>query len=51
MRPNRSAPTAAVVPILIYTDVAKAIDWLCSAFGFEERLRASDCNGVISPRN
>jgi uncharacterized glyoxalase superfamily protein PhnB len=47
MRPNRSAPTAAVVPILVYTDVAKAIHWLCSAFGFEERLRASDRNGVI----
>ncbi len=31
---NRSAPTAAVVPILIYADVSRAIDWLCGAFGF-----------------
>jgi uncharacterized glyoxalase superfamily protein PhnB len=37
---NRSAPEADVVPILIYADVAKAIDWLCAAFGFKERLRA-----------
>jgi uncharacterized glyoxalase superfamily protein PhnB len=31
---NRSAPTATVVPILVYDDVARAIDWLCAAFGF-----------------
>ncbi len=44
---NRSAPDADVVPILIYSDVAKAIDWLCAAFGFQERLRAPDPNGVV----
>lgn len=43
---NRSAPTATVVPILIYEDVAQAIDWLCRAFGFSERLRAERA-GVI----
>jgi len=37
---NRSAPRATVVPVLVYEDVGKAIDWLCGAFGFEERLRA-----------
>ena len=37
---NRSAPRAAVVPILVYEDVGKAIDWLCGTFGFKERLRA-----------
>ena len=37
---NRSAPTATVVPILIYEDVGQAIDWLCQTFGFSERLRA-----------
>jgi uncharacterized glyoxalase superfamily protein PhnB len=36
---NRSAPTATIVPILIYDDVSHAIDWLCQAFGFTERLR------------
>lgn len=44
---NRSAPAATVVPILIYEDVAKAIDWLGGAFGFAERLRAPDRDGVI----
>ena len=46
MTTNRSAPTATVVPILIYEDVAEAIDWLCRAFGFSERLRA-ERDGVI----
>ena len=40
MIPNRSAPTATVVPILIYEDVGQAIDWLCAAFDFVERFRA-----------
>jgi uncharacterized glyoxalase superfamily protein PhnB len=31
---NRSAPRATVVPILVYEDVAKAIEWLCDTFGF-----------------
>jgi hypothetical protein len=43
---NRSAPTATIVPILIYEDVGQAIDWLCRAFGFSERLRA-ERGGVI----
>jgi uncharacterized glyoxalase superfamily protein PhnB len=36
---NQSAPAATVVPILVYADVGKAIDWLSRAFGFAERLR------------
>src|SRR6266849_10276567 len=44
---NRSAPTATVVPVLIYDDVGKAIDWLCGAFGFTERLRAVGRDGSI----
>lgn len=46
MPENRSAPSATVVPVLIYEDVGGAIDWLCSAFGFRERLRA-ERGGVI----
>jgi uncharacterized glyoxalase superfamily protein PhnB len=38
---NQSAPTTTVVPILVYEDVEKAIDWLCGTFGFTERLRAT----------
>src|SRR5258708_20353390 len=44
---NRSAPTATVVPVLIYEDVAKAIVWLCQAFDFSERLRAARGDGAI----
>jgi uncharacterized glyoxalase superfamily protein PhnB len=45
---NRSAPSSTVVPILIYEDVGEAIDWLCGAFGFTERLRAARRDGEIS---
>jgi predicted enzyme related to lactoylglutathione lyase len=45
---NRSAPPGAIVPRLIYKDVAKAIDWLRGAFGFTERLRtAPEPDGTI----
>ena len=47
MTANQSAPRAAVVPILIYDDVPAAIDWLCTVFGFRERLRAADRDGVV----
>jgi hypothetical protein len=47
MTTNRSAPTATVVPILIYEDVGKAIEWLCGSFGFVERLRA-ERDGIVS---
>jgi len=30
--------TATVIPGLRYRDAAKAIDWLCQAFGFEKHL-------------
>lgn len=36
---NRSAPPGTVVPFLTYPDVDRAIQWLCGAFGFSERLR------------
>jgi uncharacterized glyoxalase superfamily protein PhnB len=37
-----------VVPILVYEDVGKAVDWLCGAFGFRERLRAAGPGGSIT---
>ncbi len=46
MLKNRSAPAATVVPILVYEDVTQAIDWLCRAFGFAERLRFAR-DGVV----
>jgi uncharacterized glyoxalase superfamily protein PhnB len=44
---NRSAPKATVVPILVYADVGKALEFLTRAFGFKERLRA-EYGGSIS---
>lgn len=46
MTTNRSAPTATVVPVLIYDDVDQAIAWLCAAFGFTLRLRAPGPDGT-----
>jgi uncharacterized glyoxalase superfamily protein PhnB len=37
-----------VVPLLVYEDVEKAIDWLCDTFGFTERLRAAGPGGNVS---
>jgi uncharacterized glyoxalase superfamily protein PhnB len=38
LKPNRSIPSATVIPVLIYPDVRAAVDWLVAAFGFEERV-------------
>jgi uncharacterized glyoxalase superfamily protein PhnB len=42
MRSNRSIPSAAVVPVLIYPDVREAVAWLEAAFGFVERVRIGE---------
>jgi uncharacterized glyoxalase superfamily protein PhnB len=42
MKPNRSIPTATVIPVLIYPDVREAVAWLGAAFGFAERVRIGD---------
>ena len=39
---NRSAPPATVTPVLAYPDVRAAVEWLATAFGFEERVRIGD---------
>lgn len=39
MLANRSIPPSTVIPVLVYEDVADAVDWLCDAFGFVERVR------------
>jgi len=36
-----------IVPTLRYQDVAKAIDWLCNAFGFEKRLVVKGDEGAV----
>lgn len=35
-------PPGAIIPVLIYDDVAAVVAWLCEAFGFKERLRIGD---------
>lgn len=42
LKPNRSIPRATVIPVLIYPDVCAAVEWLCDAFGFEERVRIGE---------
>jgi uncharacterized glyoxalase superfamily protein PhnB len=42
MRPNRSIPSATVIPVLIYPDVRAAVDWLTDAFGFVERIQIGE---------
>jgi uncharacterized glyoxalase superfamily protein PhnB len=44
---NRSAPNGTIVPSLIYSDLAKAIQWLCDVFGFTERLRVNGADGTV----
>jgi uncharacterized glyoxalase superfamily protein PhnB len=39
---NASMPTATVIPILNYADVAVAATWLCRVFGFRQRLRIGE---------
>jgi uncharacterized glyoxalase superfamily protein PhnB len=42
VKANRSIPQATVIPVLIYPDVREAVDWLCAAFGFAERVWIGD---------
>jgi uncharacterized glyoxalase superfamily protein PhnB len=42
MLSNRSAPSATVIPVLVYPDVRAAVAWLTEAFGFAERVRVGE---------
>jgi uncharacterized glyoxalase superfamily protein PhnB len=42
LKKNRSAPDAAVIPVLYYPDVREAVEWLTTALPFTERLRIAD---------
>ena len=37
-----------IIPSLRYADAAKAIDWLCDAFGFERQMVVPGENGAIA---
>ncbi len=45
---NRSAPTATIVPVLVYDDVESAIEVLVGAFGFAEHLRSRGRDGTVN---
>jgi len=42
VRPNRSIPTATVIPVLSYPHVREAVAWLSTSFGFAERVRIGE---------
>ncbi|TMD80649.1 MAG: glyoxalase [Chloroflexi bacterium] len=42
MKRNRSIPQPTVIPVLVYPDVRAAVAWLCTAFGFVERIRIGE---------
>ena len=48
MRTNRSMPSSTVIPVLVYSEVAEAVDWLCGAFGFTEWLRIGSHRSQLS---
>lgn len=48
MLSNRTMPSSAVIPELVYDDVTAAIEWLCERFGFAERWRAGDHRAQLS---
>jgi uncharacterized glyoxalase superfamily protein PhnB len=39
---NRSMPAATVIPVLVYEEVAEAVEWLSDTFGFVEHVRIGD---------
>ena len=45
--PQRDVTTANIYPSLTYDDAARAIDWLCTAFGFTKKLVVTGPAGSI----
>ncbi|MCW3084731.1 MAG: glyoxalase [Bacteroidetes bacterium] len=48
---NRTMPDCTILPVLGYTNVAEAIEWLCSRFGFKERWRVGDHRAQLAIGN
>jgi uncharacterized glyoxalase superfamily protein PhnB len=44
----RTSTGATVIPAMQYRDAPAAIDWLCTAFGFERHLVVPGENGTIA---
>jgi uncharacterized glyoxalase superfamily protein PhnB len=45
---NRSVPVDTVLPHVVYQDVARAIGWLTTIFGFVEHYRYSGDDGQVN---
>jgi uncharacterized glyoxalase superfamily protein PhnB len=45
---NRSVPTDTVLPHIVYRNVADALAWLSSTFGFTEHYRYGEPDGPVS---
>jgi len=43
-----SNQTPQIIPMLSYEDGNAAMDWLCKVFGFSERTRMLDDNGMVT---
>ena len=39
---NRSMPRSTIIPVLGYSDVPQAVEWLTRVFGLTERLRIAE---------
>ena len=51
LKKNRSAPDAAVIPVLHYPDVREAVAWLTTTLPFTERLRIAGHRCQLSHGN
>jgi uncharacterized glyoxalase superfamily protein PhnB len=48
MKASHQGKKAVVIPTLRYRDGQAAIEWLCTAFGFEKQLVVPDASGAIA---
>ena len=48
MTSNPRSTPANIFPCLFYRDAARAIEWLCRAFGFVQRMSVPGDNGTIA---
>jgi uncharacterized glyoxalase superfamily protein PhnB len=47
MLASSNLPAPSLVPLMRYRDVSAAIDWLCTALGFEKQVAVSDPDGGV----
>lgn len=45
---SNTAATPTIIPTMRYADARAAIDWLCSAFGFEKKMVVDGDGGAVA---